>query len=60
MCGLCFFLQMLEYIIQAIAKTFIIIVKATTLSSINGCNQNWMTLSIFIYIFNENHINHKL
>jgi len=46
MCGLCFFVHVVEYTI-AIAKTFIIIVKITTLSSIDGFNQNWMTLFTF-------------
>ncbi len=60
MCGLCFFVHVVEYSI-AVAKTFIIITKTITISSINECNQNWMTFfSLFIYIFNENHINHKL
>jgi hypothetical protein len=35
-----------KYII-AIAKTFMVVVKTTILSSIDGCNQNWMTLFTF-------------
>jgi hypothetical protein len=35
-----FLVHVAEYTIQAIAKTFIIIVKTITLSSIGGCNQN--------------------
>jgi len=46
MCGLCFFVHVVEHII-VVAKTFIVIVKTTTLSSIDGCNQNWMTLFTF-------------
>ncbi len=34
MCGLCFFVQVVEYIIT-IAKTFNVVAKTTTLSSIN-------------------------
>jgi hypothetical protein len=46
MCGLYFFVHVVEYKI-ALAKTFIVIAKITTLSSIDGCNQNWMTLLSF-------------
>jgi hypothetical protein len=46
MCGLCFFVHVVEYTI-VVAKTFIVIVKITTFSSIDGCNQNWMTLFTF-------------
>jgi len=46
MCGLCFFVHVIEYTI-AIAKKFIVIIKITMLSSIDGCNQNWMTLFTF-------------
>ncbi len=46
MCALRFFIHVVEYIIT-IAKKFIVIAKTTMLSSINGCNQNWMTLFIF-------------
>jgi hypothetical protein len=46
MCGLCFFVHVVEYII-AVAKTFIIVLKTTIISSINECNQNWMTLFTF-------------
>jgi hypothetical protein len=46
MCGLCFFVHVVEYIV-VVAKTFIVVVKITTLSSINECNQNWMTLFTF-------------
>jgi hypothetical protein len=41
-----------EYII-AIVKTFIVVAKTTRLSSINGCNQNWMTLGC-----KQNNMNH--
>jgi hypothetical protein len=44
--GLYFFLHVIEYII-VVAKTFIVVTKTTTLSSINLCNQNWMTLFTF-------------
>jgi hypothetical protein len=46
MCGLCLFIHVIEYII-VVAQTFIVVLKTTMLSSINGCNQNWMTLFIF-------------
>jgi len=46
MCGLCLFVHVVEDIIT-IAKTFIIIAKIIMLSSIDECNQNWMTLFIF-------------
>ncbi len=46
MCGLCFFVRVIEYTIT-IAKTFIVITKTITLSSIDECNQNWMTLFTF-------------
>jgi hypothetical protein len=46
MCGLCFFVHVVEYII-AIAKPFIVVAKTTMLSSFDGCNQNWMTLFTF-------------
>jgi hypothetical protein len=46
MCGLRFFFHVVEYII-IVAKTFIIIAKTIMLSSVNECNQNWMTLFIF-------------
>jgi hypothetical protein len=59
MCGLCFFVHVVEYTI-AIVKTFIVVAKTTTLSSINECNQNWMTLFIFHLLFNENYISHML
>jgi hypothetical protein len=36
----------IEYTIT-IAKTFIVITKTITLSSIDECNQNWMTLFTF-------------
>jgi hypothetical protein len=38
-CGLCFFVHVVEYII--------IVAKTTTFSSIDECNQNWMTLFTF-------------
>jgi len=50
MCGLCFFVHVVEYII-AVAKKFIVVTKTTMLSSINGCNQNWMTLFTFHFTF---------
>jgi hypothetical protein len=43
MCDLCFFVQVVEYTI-AIANTFVVVAKTIMLSSIDGCNQNWMTL----------------
>jgi hypothetical protein len=46
MCGLCFLIHVVEYII-VIVKKFIVVAKIITLSSINGCNQNWMTLFAF-------------
>jgi hypothetical protein len=46
MCDLCFFVHVIECTI-VIVKKFIIIAKTTMLSSINGCNQNWMTLVTF-------------
>jgi hypothetical protein len=46
MCGLCFFVHVVEYTI-AIAKTFIVVAKTTTLSSIDEYNQNWLTLFTF-------------
>jgi hypothetical protein len=46
MCGLYFFVHVIEYTI-AITKKFIVIIKITMLSSIDGCNQNWMTLFTF-------------
>jgi len=52
MCGLYFFVHVVEYII--------IVAKTTMLSSINGCNQNWMTLFTFHLHFNENPISRKL
>jgi len=52
MCGLYFFVHVVEYII--------IFAKTTMLSSINGCNQNWMTLFTFHLHFNENPISRKL
>jgi hypothetical protein len=39
MCGLYFFVHVVEYIIA--------VAKITTSSSIDGCNQNWMTLFTF-------------
>jgi hypothetical protein len=39
MCGLYFFVHVVKYTIVA--------AKTTTLSSINGCNQNWMRLFTF-------------
>jgi hypothetical protein len=50
MCGLYFFVHVVEYIIT-IVKTFIIVAKTTMLSSIDECNQNWMTLFTFHLIF---------
>jgi hypothetical protein len=50
MCGLYFFVHVGENII-AVAKKFIVVVKTTTLSSIDGCNQNWMTLFTFYLHF---------
>jgi len=44
--GLCFFVHVLKHTI-VVVKKFIIITKTTTLSSIDGCNQNWMTLFTF-------------
>jgi hypothetical protein len=46
MCGLCFFVHVVEYII-AVGKTFIVVAKTIMLSSIDGCDQNWMTLCTF-------------
>jgi hypothetical protein len=46
MCGLCLFVHVVEYIIT-IVKTFIIVTKIIMLSSIDECNQNWMTMSTF-------------
>jgi len=46
MCGLYFFVHVVEYV-SAIVKTFIVVANTTMLSSIDGCNQNWMTLFIF-------------
>jgi hypothetical protein len=46
MCGLYFFVHVIEYTI-VVAKTFIIVTKITMLSSIDGCNPNWMTLFTF-------------
>jgi len=43
MCGLYFFIHVGKNII-VVAKKFIVVVKKTTLSSIDRCNQNWMTL----------------
>jgi hypothetical protein len=57
--GLYFFVHVVEYII-VVAKTFIVVTKTTTLSSIDGCNQNWMTLFTFCLHFNENYISRKL
>jgi len=50
MCGLYFFVHVVEYTI-AIAKNFIVVTKTTTLSSIDGCNQNWMTFFTFCLHF---------
>jgi len=50
MCGLCFFVHVVKYII-AVAKTFIVVAKTTMLSSIEGSNQNWMTLFTFHFTF---------
>jgi hypothetical protein len=53
MCGLCFFVHVVEYIIAivktfiVVPKNFIVIIKTTTLSSIDECNKNWMTLFTF-------------
>jgi hypothetical protein len=52
MCGLCFFVHVVEYII-VVAKKFIVVAKIVILSSINGCNQNLMTLFTFHLHFNE-------
>jgi hypothetical protein len=49
MCGISFFVHVVEYII-AIARTFIVVAKTTTLSSIDECNQNWMTLFKIILV----------
>jgi hypothetical protein len=46
MYGLCFFIHVVEYII-VVAKKIILVAKIVTLSSIDGCNQNWMTLFAF-------------
>jgi len=46
MYGVCFFVHVVEYTI-VVAKIFIIVAKTTMLSSIDGCNQNWMTLFTF-------------
>jgi hypothetical protein len=46
MCGLYFFVHVVEYTI-IIAKEFIVVAKTTTLSSIDECHQNWMTLLTF-------------
>jgi hypothetical protein len=46
MCGLFFFVHVVEYII-VVAKKFIVVVKTIMLSSIDECNQNWMTLFTF-------------
>jgi hypothetical protein len=46
MCGLCFFVHVIEYTI-VVAKTFIVVAKTTMLSSLNGCNQNSMILFTF-------------
>jgi hypothetical protein len=46
MCDLYFFIHVIEYTI-VVAKTFITVTKTTMLSSINGCNQNWMILFTF-------------
>jgi hypothetical protein len=45
-CGLCSFVHVVEYFI-VVAKTFIVVAKTTTLSSIDECNQNWMTFFTF-------------
>jgi hypothetical protein len=50
MCGLCFFVHVVEYTIE-VAKTFIVVAKIITLSSIDECNQNWMTLFTFHLYF---------
>jgi hypothetical protein len=46
MCGLCFFVHVVEYTI-AVAKTFIVVTKTIRLSSNDECNQNWMALFTF-------------
>jgi hypothetical protein len=45
-CGLCFFVHVVEYTI-AVEKPFICSCKKIILSSIDECNQNWMTLFTF-------------
>jgi len=46
MCGLCLFIHVVEYII-IVVKKLIVVAKTIMLSSIDGCNQNWMTLFTF-------------
>jgi hypothetical protein len=53
MCGLCFFVHVVEYTIT-VAKTFIVVAKTTMLLSIDGYNQNWMTLFTFHLHFSMN------
>jgi hypothetical protein len=45
-CGLCFFVYVVEYKLQLKNLSFVV-AKTTTLSSIDECNQNWMTLFTF-------------
>jgi hypothetical protein len=47
MCGLCFFVHVVEYII-VVAKNFVVVAKIVML-----CNQNWMTLFAFHLHFYE-------
>jgi hypothetical protein len=46
MCGLCFFVHVVEYI-SIVAKTFIVVAKTSTVSSIDECNKKLMTFKTF-------------
>jgi hypothetical protein len=50
MFGLYLYGHMAKYII-VVAKTFIVVAKTIPSSSINGYNQNWMTLFTFHLLF---------
>jgi hypothetical protein len=45
-CGLCFFVHVVELLLQLKNLSFVVI-KIITLASMNECNQNWMTLFTF-------------